>query len=86
MKKFICIVLLVVLAAGFCAGCKREPTLEEIWDSMVDQEEVDKRVSQINNSIKMHEAELKGDTYCPKCDKYMEGRSRICKYCGQYID
>lgn len=86
MKRFVCILLLVALAAGFCVGCERRRTPEEIWDSMVDQEEVDKRVSQINNGIKMYEAELKGDTYCPKCNKYMEGRLRICKYCGQYID
>lgn len=26
------------------------------------------------------------DTYCKKCKKYMEGKKRICTFCGQYIN
>lgn len=31
-------------------------------------------------------AAMNGDTYCKKCKKYIEGRVRICTFCGQYID
>lgn len=37
------------------------------------------------SSAKKLEAEMKGDTYCTKCDKVNPGRVRICTYCGQYI-
>lgn len=30
-------------------------------------------------------AGFNGDTYCKRCDKYIEGTVRICPYCGQYI-
>ena len=31
------------------------------------------------------EAEANGDTYCSSCKKFIEGKVRICPYCGQYI-
>jgi hypothetical protein len=31
------------------------------------------------------QANINGDTYCKKCDKFAEGKVRICPYCGQYI-
>lgn len=85
MKRFVCILLLVALAAGFCVGCERRRTPEEIWDSMVDQKKVDEFNQRFKEGNKRLEAEMKGDTYCGKCDKFIPGKVRICTYCGQYI-
>lgn len=86
MKKFVCVVLLVALAAGVCVGCKREPTPEEIWDSMVDHEKVEKFASQVTGNLyKIDEAAKHGDSYCAKCDKFIQGKVRICPHCGQYL-
>ena len=32
------------------------------------------------------QADMNGDTYCSNCDKFIEGKVRICPYCGQYVD
>ena len=32
------------------------------------------------------QADMNGDTYCSNCDKFIEGKVRICPYCGQYVN
>lgn len=50
--------------------------------SNVDREEVERR----SESLDRMQAEMNGDTYCSNCDKFIEGKVRICPYCGQYVD
>lgn len=83
MKRVIILIMLLI-AVTFLAGCNDvkqnglpvDEKLLEIISSQVDGE-----FTYDNNSI----ARRNGDTYCERCDKFIEGKVRICTYCGQYI-
>ena len=79
MKRLVAIVLLVALIV-LLSGCapKGKVKIAGVW---VDKANVDK----YDFNVKGIEADIRGDSYCKKCDKFMEGKVRICKYCGQYI-
>lgn len=77
MKRIIAIVLLVVIACTL-VGCKKK-TANDLWDSIVEGNDPES-VRKIREAIRGDE-----DTYCERCDKYIEGKVRICTYCGQYI-
>lgn len=40
----------------------------------------------IKNSMNQSRAERSGDTYCKNCDKFIQGKVRICPYCGKYVN
>ena len=79
MKKVVALVVLVAMVL-MMSGCapKGKVKIAGVW---VDQSGVDKMKNAINNA----QARDNGDTYCKRCDKFMEGRVKICKYCGKYI-
>lgn len=82
MKRIVAIVLLIVIACSL-TGCKRK-TADDIWDNIeagADPEAVER----MRNGMREAEAEMNGDTYCKDCEKFIEGKVRICPYCGQYI-
>jgi len=41
--------------------------------------------SKIDFSNNKEKAAENGDSYCASCKKFIEGKVRICPYCGQYI-
>ena len=79
-------VLTLILITVFCSGCAKKSSLERVQESLskTNAEGIAK-MSEASNRYKYYEAESKGDTYCADCDKYIEGKVRICTYCGQYI-
>lgn len=50
--------------------------------SNVDQDAVEEHIENFDRI----QADMNGDTYCSNCDKFIEGKVRICPYCGQYVD
>ncbi len=79
MKRVVTIVVLLLLSVVLCCGCDSHKGQVQIAGVWVDKSEVEKY------DFKGLEADWNGDTYCRKCDKYIEGKVRICPYCGQYI-
>lgn len=80
----IAIVVLALIVGGifFCTSGRLEEMMHPgktkalgVW---IDDEEIAK--------YDFGGVSLYGDTYCKKCKKYMEGKKRICTFCGQYID
>lgn len=85
LRMALAFVLLISIVFSLCS-CKKEPTPEEIWDSMYDKEHVAELASMVTGNLyKGEEAAKRGDSYCKKCDKFIEGKVRICTYCGQYL-
>ena len=89
MKQVIIAVVVIALVVLAIANVEKieqlfHPGETKVAGMWVDREGVDKISKQITGG-KGHEAFLKGDTYCRNCDKFIEGRVRICTYCGQYI-
>lgn len=83
MKRALVVTLIIALMILLC-GCEAieqamHPGQSKIAGMWVDDSEVAKF------DYKSPMAEMNGDTYCKKCDKYIAGRVRICPYCGQYI-
>ena len=84
MKKGMLVIVMLGLVIALCSGCAAieqamHPGQTSIAGVWVDNEAVNEY------NFTGVEAEMKGDTYCEKCDKVNPGRARICKYCGQYI-
>jgi uncharacterized lipoprotein len=83
MKKLIAIVLLLAIIASL-SGCSLinipEPEVNDL-SKYADPESV----KAITLSMKKNQARRNGDTYCKRCDKFIEGKVEICIYCGQYI-
>lgn len=84
-RRALAFVLLMAVAFSLCS-CKKEPTVDELWRSLADQDEVAELASMVTGNLyKGEEAAKRGDSYCKKCDKFIEGKVRICTYCGQYL-
>lgn len=84
MKKVLSIVLLIAIMCSMALGltaCNSHEGQVQIAGAWVDKGNVDK----ISNSIKKAQAADKGDSYCKKCNRFIEGKVRICPNCGQYI-
>ena len=86
MKRLLMLVAVIALCV-MMTGCDSivkamHPGEVQVAGAWVKQSEVDKYNFKSMSSI---EAEIKGDTYCEKCEKVNPGKVRICKYCGQYI-
>lgn len=60
------------------------PGQTKVLGGWVDNEEIAKY--DFSGGMKAIEAEMNGDTYCSKCKKLMEGKKRICTFCGEYIN
>ena len=79
MKRVVTIVVLLLLSIVLFCGCDSHKGQVQIAGVWVDEKNLEKY------DFKGNEAALKGDSYCKKCDKFIEGKVRICPYCGQYI-
>ena len=79
MKKLVALMLLVAIVF-LMAGCapKGKVKIAGVW---VDKASADK----YDFNVKGIEADIRGDSYCKKCDRFIEGKVRICPNCGQYI-
>lgn len=83
MKRIIALILLVVVVCFLLAGC--QPSAEEIARQAEKQKNIDAFNKAYNQTLYGIQAAENGDTYCVKCNKFIEGKVRICPYCGQYI-
>ena len=81
MKRIMCALALLSIIVLLCCGCDSHKGQVQIAGVWVDEEEVAKFTQSFNEL----EARDNGDTYCKACDKFIEGKVRICPYCGQYI-
>lgn len=85
MKKVLSILLLafVLFALTGCSSIEQmfHPGQSKIAGVWVN----DAGVKKFTDSFNKEEAKSKGDTYCSKCGKFIEGKVRICPYCGKYI-
>lgn len=81
MKRIVAIALLIA-SLFMVAGCEKtaEEKINESFEN-VDREKVDKILDDWHKS----QARENGDTYCKDCEKFIEGKVRICPYCGKYI-
>lgn len=83
MKKMVIIVLIVAAVLAMCFWENIEqafhPGQSKIGGAWVSDENVAKY------DFGSIQADYNGDTYCKKCDKYIEGKVRICTFCGKYI-
>lgn len=75
------IVTCLIGVLGFFAIRDMAPDKIDLF-SNVDREEVERRAENLDRM----QAEMKGDTYCSNCDRFIAGEVRICPYCGQYVD
>ena len=86
MKKILMMLLLLAVCAMLsgCASIQKamHPGEVQVAGVWVKQSEVDKFDFGVDKNMI---ANSKGDSYCKKCDKYIEGKVRICTYCGQYL-
>lgn len=83
MKRVIILIMLLI-AVAFLIGCNDVkqsglPVNEELLKKI--SSHVDGEFSYDNGLT----AERNGDTYCERCNKFIEGKVRICTFCGQYI-
>lgn len=88
LKAFVIFVIVVVFAISIVNAVTR-PTTKELTDKKLDEWMHDydpEKLNQIGSNYKRSEAAQKGDTYCSNCDKFIEGKVRICTFCGEYID
>lgn len=79
-------VLSLVFISIFCSGCVKEMTMDDVEEHLSKANA--EGVAKLREDIKRYEIQgalANGDTYCKDCDKYIEGKVRICTYCGQYI-
>lgn len=90
MKRIIALILLVVVVCFLFVGCQSGPEAraKQAMDNLFkpkDQKTVDAFNKAYNQTLYGIQAAENGDTYCVKCNKFIEGKVRICPYCGQYI-
>lgn len=82
MKKIIALATLVILA--LCVtGCVPEEyyRYKEMRLLQLPADEFLKEMRADTERM----AALNGDSYCKTCDKAIEGKVRICSYCGKYL-
>lgn len=87
--KAVAILAIIAIIIFSIVNANTRPTAEELTDKMLDEwmDDYDhSKINQIGTSYKRSEAAQKGDTYCSNCDKFIEGKVRICTFCGEYID
>lgn len=84
MKKLamILVLLLIVTVLSSCKYLVPPEPYKPI--SLADQSDPE-TVKAIMTAQKQNQARRNGDTYCIACDKFIEGKVRICTYCGEYI-
>lgn len=80
MKKMVFLILIFALCLSF-SGCSQPDPFDHLFDDL-DPETLEEAREGFNSWT----AEENGDTYCSRCNKFIEGTVRICPYCGQYID
>ena len=83
-RPFRVISLVLVLALLSVLLCSCKPSYQDQMDNLfsnVDQDAVSRFSAAYDDQMGRS-----GDTYCSKCKKYMEGKVRICTFCGQYIN
>ena len=90
MKQVIVAVIVVALIVGVLEFFGSEtfekwshPGQKKIAGVWVEDKDLPKY--DFGGGAKEVQANINGDTYCKKCDKFAEGKVRICPYCGQYI-
>ena len=76
MKRLIVFAMLIVIVC-MCCACGSDKDQITIAGVPVSREGV--------NRFSAGFAEVNGDTYCQRCDKIIEGKVRVCPYCGKYI-
>ena len=84
MKEWIIAILIIALIVLAVANHDKieqafHPGQTQVAGMWIDNSEIEKY------DFKSATAELNGDTYCKNCKKFIEGKVRICTYCGQYI-
>lgn len=84
MKKVLSFILFAIVLLLLLSGCESiermlHPNQTKVATIWVDNDEIAKY------NFKGAESNFNGDTYCQKCDKFIEGKVRICPYCGQYV-
>lgn len=79
MKKVF--VVLLAVSCLFLSGC--QPSAEERAQQAMDSE-IQKNKREFDKAYYSQMYPL--DTYCFDCEKFIEGKVRICPYCGQYVD
>lgn len=89
MERFRIVLFVLVLAmiTVFCCGCGDNRSEGEKVRDALKESNFEGLAEFQAGAAKYHEyaAESSGDTYCANCDKYIEGKVRICTFCGQYI-
>ena len=92
MKKVLSILLLafVLFALTGCSSIEQmfhpgQSKIAGVWVNDAGVWVNDAGVKKFTDSFNKEEAKSKGDTYCSKCGKFIEGKVRICPYCGKYI-
>ena len=78
-------VVCLIGVLSFFGVFNREKTPEQIISDAFENVDRD-HVDRIKIGLDSMQAEMNGDTYCANCDKFIEGKVRICPYCGQYVD
>ena len=79
MKRIMCALALLFIIVLLCCGCDSHKGQVQIAGVWIDEKNLEKY------DFKSLEARDNGDTYCKACDKFIEGKVRICPYCGKYI-
>lgn len=81
MKRIIAIVLLIACVFAL-SGCWNTPAknIQRSFDNLDPAS-----VQEYRDMFGGIQADIAGDSYCKNCKKYIEGKVRICTYCGQYI-
>lgn len=82
-------VVCLIGVLSFFGVFNREKTPEQIISDAfenVDRDHVDSIEIFTDGMPPDMQADINGDTYCSNCDKFIEGKVRICPYCGQYVD
>jgi outer membrane lipoprotein-sorting protein len=77
VKRFLFLLIVLSMLLSACSFSKQPQ--KTMWEPDPEY------VKELETSINQSRARRNGDTYCEKCDKYIEGKVRICTYCGQYI-
>ena len=88
MKKAVIVAVILALCVGLCIvinnGMNQKSAEEQMLGALLSHADQD-YMSGIKNSMNQSQAKRNGDTYCSRCDKFIEGRVRICPTCGKYI-
>ena len=77
MKRIMCALALLFIIVLLCCGCDSHKDQVKIAGVNVSKDGVDRFTEAF--------AQTNGDTYCKRCDKIIEGKVRVCPYCGKYI-